>query len=92
VKVTVLFIIAALMCASTAHAEVFVTSDGSGTYVGGLSNLTANGAYIGSTPTVTADGFYVDGIPKKKYRHKKWQKLKTSSLFKISSSVKTKSK
>jgi len=80
------------MCVSTALADVFVTSDGTGTYVGGLSNITANGAYIGNTPTISADGFYVDGTPKKKYRYKKWQKLKTSSLFKLSSSLKTNSK
>ena len=88
-KVIVLLTIAVLMFASTALADVFVTSDGSGTYVGGLSILTPNGAYIGSTPTITTDGFYVDGTPKKQYKHKKWQQFKASPLFKLSSSLKT---
>ena len=89
VKVILLLIAAALMVTSTALADVFVTSDGTGTYVGGLSILTPNGAHIGGTPTITADGFYVDGTPKKRYQHKKWQQLKKSQSFKLLSSLKT---
>jgi len=92
VKVAVLLITAVLMCPSTSIAEVFVTSDGSGTYVGGLMVSTPNGAYIGNTPTMSANGFYVDGIPKKKYRQKKWLQFKTNPQFKLSASVKAKSK
>jgi len=92
VKLAILLIIAVLMYPSTVLAEVFVTSDGTGTYVGGLPGLTPNGVYIGGTPTITIDGFYVDGTPKKKYRHKRWQQFKATPLFKLSSSLKTNSK
>ena len=92
VKIAILSIIAVLMFVPIALADVFVTSDGTGTYVGGLPGLTPNGAYIGGTPTITIDGFYVDGTPKKKYRPKKWQQFKATPSFKLSSSLKTNSK
>ena len=55
------------------YSDVFITQDGTGTYVGGLPNLSANGAYVGKTPTLTKDGFYVDGTPNKKYAYKKFK-------------------
>ena len=91
-RVIMLSVIPVLMLASIALADVYITSDGTGTYVGGLPGFTPNGAYIGSTPTITTDGFYVDGTPKKKYRYKKWQQFKATPLFKLSSSLKTNSK
>jgi len=91
-KTVALLVITILMFSSVALADVFITSDGTGTYVGGLQGFTPNGAYIGSTPTITADGFYVDGIPKKKYMNKKWLKFKTTPVFKLSSSLETNSK
>jgi len=91
-KTVALLVITILMFSSVALADVFITSDGTGTYVGGLKELTPNGAYVGSTPTITTDGFYVDGVPKKKYRRKKWQQFKATPLFKLSSSSKTNSK
>ena len=90
-KVFYLSMIAVLMLAPTALAETFITSDGTGTYVGGLAVFNPNGAYVSNTPAITVDGYYVDGTPKKKYRQKKWTKLREHS-FKLSSSLKTHSK
>jgi len=91
-KTAALLVITILMFSPVALADVFITSDGTGTYVGGLLNLTPNGAYVDGTPTITIDGFYVDGTSKKKYRPKKWQQFKAAPLFKLSSSLKTNSK
>lgn len=91
-KIVVLSIVAVFMFASIAGAGVFVTSDGTGTYVGGLPGFYPGGTYKNGTPTVTADGFYVDGTSKKKYRTKKWQKIRDLKSFQLSSSLKTHSK
>lgn len=91
-KVAILLVMAVLMVAPMALAEVFVTSDGTGTYVGGLKSSNPNGVYIGGTPTLSANGFYVDGTSKKKYRNQKWQRFKTAHVFKLTSSLKTHSK
>jgi len=73
-------------------ADTYISSDGTGTYIGGLTHHNPNGAYVRAAPSVTKDGYYVDGTPKKKYRQKKWQQLKTSQSFKLLSSLKTHSK
>jgi len=92
VRIIMLSMMAALMLTPIALADVFVTSDGTGTYVGGLPSFYPNGSYVSGTPTITIDGFYVDGTPKKKYKHKKWQQLRATQIFKLSSSQKTNSK
>jgi len=91
VKAVILSTVALLMFVSIGSADVFITSDGTGTYVGGLPGFAPGGAYISGTPTITKDGLYVDGMSQKKYSHKKWQKLRNSQIFKLSSSLKTQS-
>jgi len=91
-KIVVLSMVMVFMLASIAGADVFVTSDGTGTYVGGLPSFYPGGTYTGGTPTVTTDGFYIDGTSKKKYQARKWQKIRDSRSFKLSSSLKTYSK
>ena len=91
-KVVILSMMAVLMFVTMALADVFVTSDGTGTYVGGLMSSNPNGVYIGGTPTVTTNGFYVDGTSKKQFRNKKWQQFKVARAFKSTIPLKTLSK
>jgi len=73
VIVLIVFALVALMFTPLAFSDVFIATDGTGTYIGGLPNLAPNGAYVGGTPTLTPDGIYVDGIPKKKNIFKNWK-------------------
>jgi hypothetical protein len=91
-KAVILVGIALLMFVPIALADIYITSDGTGTYVGGLPNLIPNGAYINSVPTITKDGYYVDGTRKSKYEHRKWNEIKSADSFKLLSSLKTHSK
>ena len=91
-KLILLPVTAFLMFTSIASADVFISSDGTGTYVGGLPGFASNGAYLSGTPTVTKDGYYTDGTAKKKYRHKKWQHLRSAGFIKRLSSLKSHSK
>ena len=91
-KAVILSMMAVLMFAPMVLADVFVTSDGTGTYVGGLMSSNPNGVYISGTPTVTTNGFYVDGTSKKQFRNKKWQQFKVARAFKPAIPFKTLSK
>jgi len=82
----IIFTAAALMFVSAASADVFVTSDGTGTYVGGLISLNSEGGYIEGTPAIAPDGSYVDGTPKKEFKSKKWQSLKKDQTLTLASS------
>ena len=70
IVLTICFL-AALMFAKNAFSEVYLSPDGTGTYVGGLPDLMPNGAYVGGTPAVTSNDVYVDGKTIKKNTYKK---------------------
>jgi len=70
-------VLIALLITPLAFSDVFISRDGTGTYVGGLPNLMPNGTYVGGTPTLTPDGIYVDGTPKKSIAFKKWKQKQT---------------
>jgi len=91
-KIVALSIVAVYLFASIASADVFVTSDGTGTYVGGLPGFYPGGTNTNGTPTITTDGFYFDGTSKKKHGAKKWQKILALKSYKLLSSQKTYSK